>query len=197
MSETKIPKFTEFECKYRTSKEILPIFNRLTLVDGSEFLYVEGPDAFYTKHEGHFGRYRKSAMPNSKFAQWTIKEKPVGAKNNNIRFESNWNVSGTPPEEIHAAALKMGYEYNTTIYKKCHIYTFSDATLVFYTVTQEGSDKEHHFIEIEVDESTIDSLTEEQAWDVIRKYENKLARLEVPISAQKRMKLSLFEMFKR
>lgn len=193
-----LPRFCEFETKYRSDLDAFLIFKAAMESISLRYVYVEGTDTFYSKQEGHFGRYRLAAKPGvdgKHWAQWTIKEKPIGAKNSNIRFESNWLVTGTDPLEINAAAIKMGYTFNTTLNKKSHIYYFKDATIAFYTVSEIGSEKEHHFIEIEVDEATIDTLTELEAWNVIHKYEEILAG--TGISAKKRMKLSLFEMFSK
>ena len=198
-TEEKLSKFTEFECKYRTELDVLPIFKKIAskIPDQQSYLYVKGPDIFYVKDEGSFGRYRHCETPDENgnlFAQWTIKEKRQGAKNSINRFESNWIVTGTPPEEIHAGAERMGFNKVGKIHKTCYIYTFADATIVFYTVVSEGSDKEAHFIEIEVDEQTIDQLTEKQAWEVVEKYEAIL--LDTGINARKRTKLSLFDMYR-
>jgi adenylate cyclase class IV len=200
MTIDRLPKFTEFECKYRTEKDILKEFIRIanSIPNQEDYLEVKGPDTFFVNPGiNHFGRYRKSDIPDSNgnfFAQWTIKEKQEGAKNSINRFESNWIVTGTPTEEVYAALEKMGYKKVGKIHKHCYIYKFIDATIVFYTVVSDNSAKEAHFIEIEVDEHTIDRLTEDEAWKVIEKYENILA--DTGISAKKRMRLSLFDMYR-
>jgi adenylate cyclase class IV len=199
IKEPKLPRWTEFESKYRTDLESLPIFLKIAHNTGNliNYLYVSGPDTFYVKDEGSFGRYRKSDMADkdgSYFAQWTIKEKQKDSKNNFNRFESNWTVTGTPIEEIHAGAEKMGYKRVGKVHKDCHIFRFPDSTIVFYTVTSEGSDKKAHYIEVEVDEETIHQLTETEAWAVIEKYENILK--DTGINAKKRLKLSLFEIYR-
>jgi adenylate cyclase class IV len=197
MSETKIPKYTEVECKYRTDITTLPLFKRTSenLPDLESFLYTSGPDTYYVRPDGGLGRYRVAQYPENgkKFAQWTVKCKPEGAKNNIFRFESNWDVSNTPPEEIHAGALAMGFVFNFKIHKTCFIYKFKDATIVMYSVREEGSEKEEWFQEIEVTEETIHELTEDQAWEVISKYEKILE--PTGITPQKRMRKSLFELY--
>lgn len=194
----KLPKFTEFETKYRTDLSVLGVFKRIVraLPGPVDFLYAEGPDVYYSNSEGTPGRYRVTEYPKEEqqFAQWTIKIKPEGAKNNIIRGEPNWKVRGTPFDEIDRGAQSMGFKFNFKIWKMCHIYKFKDVTLVFYTVIKDGSTKEDHFIEIEVDEDTIDQLTEDEAWATISKYEKILE--ETGINAQKRMKRSLYEMYR-
>jgi adenylate cyclase class IV len=199
MTTEKLPKYTEFETKYRVEDDVLAIFQNI--VQNTDYInhyHVTGPDTFFVKDEGSFGRYRKSDtqidLNGNNFAQWTIKEKLKDAKNNINRFESNWNVTGTPEDEIVAGAEKMGFKKVGKIHKECWIYKYEDATIVFYSVVGEGSDKKSHFIEAEVDEETIDQLTELEAWTVIEKYEALLEK--TGINARKRLKLSLFDMYR-
>lgn len=196
--ENKIAKFTEFETKYTSDISQLSQFKAIaeTLPDFLDFTYCEGPDTYLTKPDGSFGRYRKAKYPSdTKYAQWTLKLKPAGAKNNISRLEYNWRVDGTPSQEILDGAVAMGFSFNFKINKSCHIYRFSECTLVFYSVKEEGVDKEDYFIEIEITEETVHELTEEQAWDIIRKYEKILE--PVGVNAQKRMRRSLFEMYRK
>ena len=62
-------------------------------------------------------------------------------------------------------------------------------------VTSENKNSESHFIEIELNESTIYNHTEEEAWTLLMKYEKMLEPLG--IHAQKRLRKSLFEMYRR
>ena len=79
--------------------------------------------------------------------------------------------------------------------KECHVYKFSDATLAYYSVMTEKMLSPDYYIEIEVDEETIHNLTEEQAMDVIKKYESILSPIE-GISPKSRLKHSLFEIYR-
>lgn len=194
--EVKIEPFTEFETKYETEFVLQIPFKELveTFPDLIRFEYVQGPDTYYTKKSGVFGRHRFSQYPDingERFNQWTVKTKPDGAKNNIKRKEPNWNLSNTPEDEVVAGAIEMGYEFNFKIWKMCHIYTFPDATVVFYTTRNEKTKKYQHFIEIEVEEKTIHELTEEQAWAIIVKYEKLLE--PVGVKPQKRLRNSLYE----
>jgi len=196
----KIAKFTEFETKYRTEIDRMIPFKELVedLPGLIKFSYVQGPDTYYLRDGNAFGRHRLAQYADKdgyRFSQWTIKIKPEGAKNNIKRTEPNWNVSATPPDEVEAGAIAMGYKFNFKIWKMCHIYEFKDATIVFYTVRDEDNKKYDHFIEIEVTEETIHELTEQQAWDVITKYEKILE--PVGVNAQKRLRKSLYEMYVR
>jgi len=198
VDQPKIARFTEFETKYASDIGQLSMFKSIVekLPGLLEFTYAEGPDTYLTKPDGTFGRYRAAKYPHgTKFAQWTLKYKPSGAKNNISRLEYNWRVDGTPEQEILDGATAMGFTYNFKINKQCHIYRFEPVTLVFYSVKEENSEKEDYYIEIEITEETVHELTEDMAWDIIRKYEKILE--PVGVNAQKRKRLSLFEMYKK
>lgn len=213
----------EFETKYRVEDHLLIEFKQIVEnlqadiqfrknQDGGEFfIYVEGPDRFFTYPDGWFDfnkkwdttgtfiRYRKPSHGLDKGRrQVTWKYKPKGASNNVKRKEHNWDVAGTPEKTIIEQIQDSGATYNFEIVKNCHIYRFEDATVVFYTVydTTDGKVKKaDSFVEIEVCEETIHNLSEDQAWEVIRKYEKAL--LPLGINAQKRMDKSLFEIYRR
>lgn len=193
--KTKLPKFCEFETKYRVDLSKQDDFKDImeSLEDLKSFVYVEGPDVYWTKELDNFQRYRKAAHEKSGKAWLTNKFKKTNS-NNNQRQEHNIRVDHTPFEEVKSYVESMGYEYDFQIYKNCHIYEFADAKLVFYSVRCEKGNREY-FIEIEVDETTIHKYTEEEAWDVIRKYETIMEPLG--IKAQNRLRKSLYEMYRR
>lgn len=195
MVDTKLDPHTELETKYRVDPDKLYDFKSIVgeLPELKEFTYVEGPDTYWTRGEAEFLRYRKAAygVAGDTKSWLTMKAKLKGASNNIIRKEVNWRIDATPYDTIKEGAELLGFTYNFKIYKICHIYRFHDATLVFYTVKEDASMS--HFIEIEVDEATIGDYTEEQAFEVIKKYENILAPLG--IKPQNRMRKSLFEMY--
>jgi hypothetical protein len=216
MAEDEIPdnlEHVEFETKYRVADHLLIEFKQIleahTELKG--FVYVEGPDQFFTypdswfnsmpqwDPEGTFIRYRKPSFGLDKGRrQVTWKYKPANSKNNIQRKEHNWDIGGTPEKVILEQIKDSGAIFNCSIVKNCHIYNFPDATLVFYTVydTTFGKPEEaDYFVEIEVDESLIGSMSEDQAWAVIEKYEKVLA--PIGISAQKRLKKSLFQMYRK
>lgn len=194
----KLEELTEFECKYKTEEASLIAFKKLASGiedDFLEFIYAEGPDRYYTtktKTEASFARYRK-ARHETDPKEWLTFKKRLDKKRAYKRKEPNILVTGTPLTDIESALSMHGYSLNFSIYKYCHIYVFKDATIVFYTVVDE-KDKHTSFIEIEVDEATIAEQTEEDAWDVIRKYEAHLSSL---ITYKNRMDKSLFDMYKK
>ncbi len=183
----------EFETKYEVEADLLFEFKSLVQeLNPKKFIYVEGPDTFFTTpgRDDIFARYRRATHGDGKRAEFTVKEKH--SKNNNIiRTETNWRVDSTPKEDIIKGAELMGFTFNNEIFKTCHIYNFDDATLVYYSV--EENKKVKNFIEIEVREDL--NITEDEAWGIVKKYEEILAPLG--ISAQRRKKLSLFEMYRK
>lgn len=205
--------FIEFETKYRAEDHLLIKFKQLMEAQAGlkDFVYVEGPDLFYTypqtwfnanpqwDSQGTFIRYRKPSFGLDKGRrQVTWKYKPAAAKNNIQRREHNWDIGKTPENVIIEQLTDSGAKFNCSLIKNCHIYKFDDATLVFYTVydTTYGEPKKaDYFIEIEVCEESIASMTEAEAWGVIEKYEKILTSLGV--EAKKRLKKSLFEMYKK
>lgn len=201
--EQLVAEWTEFETKYRVEDHQLIEFKQImdSLAQEKKFLYVEGPDHYYVKpgFDDRFARYRIPAygLDNGR-CEITIKVKPKDAKNNIIRKELNWRVDGTPKESIQEGLELLGFQFNFSIRKHCHIYSFDDVTCVFYTVydTTDGKpSKQDSFLEIEIKEEGIANKTENEAWAIIEKYEKLLAVLGV--NAQKRLRKSLFEMYKR
>lgn len=202
MEEKKLNEYTEFEVKYRVEGSLETRFkqhiNSLNVM--TNFVYVEGSDYYYIKPKSEdFKRYRKADWePASGRAEITTKKKPEGAKNNINRIEKNLRVDGNDPELVKQTIMDDGYEFNFAIWKSCHIYFNEEATIVFYSVvdvTPNTKYNEDFFVEIELNESTIHRLTEEEAWDVVVKYEKMLEPLG--IHAQKRLRKSLWEMYKR
>lgn len=205
--------FVEFEVKHPATASQLIKFKQIleNQPDLKKFIYVAGPDTFFTykdsffkdhpqwSAEGTFVRYRKPSFGLDKGKRTvTWKYKPAGAVNNIQRREHNWDVGKTPENVILEQLKDSGLEINASIVKDCHIFNFEDATVVFYIVydTTSGEASEpRYFIEIEVDEETIASKTEDEAWQVIDKYENILNPLGV--SKKTRIKQSLFEMYRK
>jgi adenylate cyclase class IV len=202
MEEEKLNEYTEFESKYRVASDMETRFKRLAMTDCGmkNFLYVEGPDVYFVKPgTDDFKRYRKADWePVTGRAEVTTKRKPMGAKNNVNRIEKNLRVDGNEPALVRQTIEDDGFEYNFEIWKSCHIYHNNEATLVFYCVVETTPGvkyREDHFIEIELNESTIHNHTEEEAWTLLMKYEKMLEPLG--IHAQKRLRKSLFEMYRR
>jgi adenylate cyclase class IV len=200
LPEPTMPNLTEFETKYRVEPHLLTEFKRImgTIPGLEKFLYVEGPDEYWVR-DGDFARYRRPehGLDNGR-AELTMKKKMEGAKNNIIRREWNWRVDGTPPETIREGLKDLGFTFNFSVWKSCHIYNFDDATLVFYTVydtTNGKASKTDSFCEIEVSEEHVSKMTEKEAWTIIEKYEKILEGID--IHPRNRMRRSLFEIYVR
>lgn len=192
MSEN-IKNFLEVETKYDASdiermsfKMLVSSFNPKT------FIYVESRDVYYTKSDTEFLRYRMPATGDaSGRSELTFKKKLIST-NNNVRVEVNLRTDKNSPETVIAFAEGLGYIKDFSIYKCCDIFIFEDANCVFYSVIDENNDIAS-FVEIECNEEA--NMSQEDAWIVVQKYEKMLSPLG--ISAQKRKRLSLFEMYKK
>lgn len=192
----KLERFIEFETKYRVEGEQVYAFKQIVegLNKPYDFLYVQGPDYYFIRDDDRFARYRKAEHGDSNRAEVTFKIKPQGAKNNINRKEYNWRVDNTPFTEITEALEDQGYRFNFKIKKYCQIYKLDDVSLVFYTV-KDDKDKMDHFVEIELHESNIHTLTQDQAMEIIRKYEDILA--PIGITYRNRLTKSIFELYKK
>jgi adenylate cyclase class IV len=185
--------FLEIETKYDGDEIDRLQFKALAkTLNPSSFLYVESSDLYYVKKEDEtaFLRYRMPSGGDPR-AELTFKKKHT-AKNNNIRTEVNLRVDPNNAETVKAFCEGIGYDFNFSIYKMCDIYYFEDGNIVYYSVI-DSDNKTKSFLEIEVKEGM--DITQEKAWEIIVKYEKALA--SIGISAQKRKKLSLYEMYRK
>lgn len=185
-------RFREIETKYDASDiDRMAFKNLVRLMPHKTFIYVESTDIYYSKGD-EFIRYR---MPptntNSKRAELTLKKK-INNDNNVIRTEVNLRVDNNDLGTVEAFCKLLGYTKNFEIFKTCDIYVFDDANLVRYSVVSDDG-KTSDFVEIEVDESL--DITDEQAKEILLRYEKLLAPLGV--TSHRRMKRSLWEIFKR
>lgn len=231
-AEELVAKNTEFETKYRVEPATLTEFKTIAdkLPNLQKFIYVEGPDTYYTNEhiirkldlfgEGlseknkeafkilladtfdqfpPFMRYRRPSHGlDDDRKELTTKYKQSGSKNNIQREEKNIRVDGVDEQTIMKFVSDLGYKINFSIWKACHIYNLDDATIVWYQVhdTTTGKvTKVDYFVEIEVDEESISTKTEKEAWAIIEKYEKILEN--VGLSARSRLRKSLFEIYKR
>lgn len=204
MDERKTLQFVEMETKYRVESHLLTEFKRIVeaIPETKSFIYVEGPDVYYTKDDSpglNFGRYRRPSYGlDGGRSEVTFKYKAEGATNNIMRKEINWRVDVTDEESIVQGFDMLGFKRNFSIWKSCHIYKLDNVTLVFYTVydTTEGKpSKADNFVEIEVCEDKMEDLVESEAWAILERWERELAPLG--ITAKNRLKKSLYEMYCR
>jgi len=204
-SEPKKLEYHEVEVKFRFDEAKLNDWKQLVSglkdkedFDFKEFVYVDSDDVYFTRSittdlEYEFVRYRFSDNKKDKRAELTTKRKLKGG-NNIFREEKNLRVDQNSRDLVTGFVEDLGFSFNFRITKYVQIYRFKDATLPFYTVIDENG-KRDTFIEIEVDEELLHDMTEDQAWEVIKKYEAILAPLGV--TPQKRLRKSLFEMYRK
>jgi len=185
--------FLEIEVKFNADNIDRFIFKDLAKsLNPKEFIYVESTDTYYEKELNEFLRYRAaSESSKSKRAELTFKKKHK-ENNNIVRTEVNLRVDPSNPETVKAFAEGLGYKENFVIWKACDIYRYDDATLVYYSV-KDTNGKYNHFMEIEVIEGLPE--TEEEAWEIIRKYEKIIEPLG--ITPQGRLRKSLYEMYRK
>lgn len=186
-------KFLEVETKYEANDSDRLKFKALAItLKPNKFIYVESSDVYYVKSKEEFLRYRMPAEHiGDGRSELTFKKKHVG-HNNVVRTEVNLRIDLNSPELVAAFCEGIGYVRNFSVYKMCDIYFFKDANIVFYSVIDDFG-KMASFIEIEASEEI--GLSQDQAWDVVQKYEKLLAPMG--ISPQKRKKLSLYEMYRQ
>ena len=185
--------FLEIEVKFRADGiDRLKFKELVRSLNPKEFIYIESTDIYFTKSNEEFLRYRMSAE-NTKSPRSELAFKKKHSTNNNIiRTEVNLRVDPNKPDTVQAFSEGLGYKKNFEIFKICDIYRFDDAVLVYYSVRDELG-KYASFVEIEVTEGL--PKTEQEAWDIIAKYEKILEPLGV--NAQKRLRKSLFEMYRK
>lgn len=183
--------FLEIESKYRADNiERLKFKEIAEALKPNDFVYVESTDVYYVKSETEFLRYRMAPdYGKEKRAELAFKKKH-STNNNIVRTEVNLRVDHNKGETVAAFAEGLGYTRNFSIFKICDIYKFEEATLVYYTV-KDDEGKYASFIEVEVTEGY--PTSQEQAWEILRKFERILEPLG--ISPQNRLKKSLFEMY--
>jgi predicted adenylyl cyclase CyaB len=169
----------------------------------SQFRYAESRDLYYVKSEEEFLRHRTpSSTDATGKSELTFKKKHADG-NNLVRTEVNLRVDHTPLHTVKTFCEGLGYKFNFSILKYCDIYVYDDANIAYYTVLDENR-KSASFIEVEANEylngvlfangSPI-RISQEQGWAIVQKYEKLLSPLG--ITAQKRMKLSLFERYRK
>lgn len=190
MSEEK--KFLEIETKYDANEIDRLKFKVLARsLNPTRFIYGEGTDVYYVKENDDFLRHRMPMVNSDDTrSELTFKKKST-LKNNMIRTEVNLRIDLNNPELVAAFCEGIGYRKNFSVYKMFDIYFFEDANIVYYSVLDDFG-KTANFVEIEASEDI--GLTEEKAWEVVQKYEKLLS--PVGITAQKRKRLSLFEMYR-
>lgn len=183
---------TEIEFKYRADDIDLTAFIAFCQErEPVKIVNAAGYDHFYQniKDLDVFCRHRIGPDMN----QLTFKRKTTDS-NNFIRTEHNIDLLSASREQIASLASEFGYIHNFSLYKNCFIYCYDLYTLVYYIVYDEAMKESGRFVEIEMKEDYPWS-SEQEAWEQLLVFE-KLCK-PLGLSAQSRIKRSLFELYRK
>lgn len=187
--------FKEIETKYRAQDiKLLDFIKRAEELKPDSQLQTGSFDHYYTKDtDALFIRYRAGTRP-----ELTMKVKSTDS-NNFVRVECNLPLEKhqDPTEQRYVVdkfCQMLGLTHNFSIYKTCFIYFWGNYNLVYYVVYDAELKEKDRFIEIELNEK-IEWPTEEAAWNELLAIEKSLD--SIGIKPQRRIRLSLFEMFKK
>lgn len=194
-------KLHELELKYLADKVSLDDFHRFAKKQKPKrFLKVASYDTYYapikkfkklSKKAVKFVRYRQGSNP-----ELTIKVK-MNRYNNNSRVEVDLPISNKKATKYLVANFVkwLGFEENFEIYKECYIYFYNTIDIVYYIVKDRKGGKElARFMEIER-RKDVKCDDPNEAWRGIEDMEKKFAVFG--ISAQNRLKKSMWETFKK
>lgn len=187
-------KYHEVEFKYRATIT-LEQFRKLCLLNNpTNYIQAAGFDRFFESKKDPEAFCRHRVEPG-KFNQLTFKRKLTDG-NNYIRTEHNLSLAiDTTDDQIEALCAEFGYLYNTSIYKSCFVYNFSNYTLVYYICFDTNLNELGRFIEIEMSETQFNGRSD-LAWEALRELEDRFKEA-LSVSTQSRIKRSLFEMFRK
>jgi len=182
--------FIEVEFKYDASEISLESFLSIVkTLPVKKRLINSSFDDYFTNDNDDAIRYRHNEVGG----ELTIKRK-VDKNNNFKRIEVNLPTKGDNLEAVTEFAKLLGYKHNFGIHKTCKIYWLDKVDLVYYVVYDKELKELRRFIEIEALEDA-HWESEEAALAEVIKYEKLLE--PIGISPKKRMKRSLFELFKK
>lgn len=183
--------FIELEYKYKADNVSLSDFKKtMQELNITKTLDVSSWDSYYTKGSEEFVRFRNSATD----PELTIKRKTKNS-NNWVRTEVDLalNKNKINDETVSNFLELLNYKKNFKIYKSCFIFWTDDVNFVYYIVYNEDMKELGRFIEVEVNKNK--ASTVEHSISILNDYEKELGSLG--ISAQNRLKKSLFEMYVR
>lgn len=186
-------KSMEIEYKYRADEISLEEFHKFCIGKNPvKSLVASGYDHFYENLKDTTGFYRHRVGPDMN--QLTYKRK-TSDNNNFVRKEHNLDFSKKVSiDQVSEYVKDFGYQLNTTIFKNCFVYSYDYYTLVFYVCYDTKMKELGRFMEIEMDES--------YAWRSEQEAMSSLVAMErfckpLGVSAQSRLKKSLFELFRK
>lgn len=182
----------EIEFKYSAQNISLEAFTKFCIKRKPKHdIVISGFDHFYENIQDKDSFYRLRMDDNGK--ELTFKRKTT-TSDNYIRIEHNIPLFNTTREKIESYCRDVGYVYNMTLFKTCFIFAYDWYTLVYYICYDSGMHEIGRFIEIE--------MKEDYAWDDEDHAMHELISMErickpLGISMNRRVKPSLYEMFKK
>lgn len=183
---------TEIEFKYLAKVKLSQFKQFCEVRKPIKYQIISGYDRFFSKPSEPDSFYRHRVNTNEN--QLTFKRKTTKT-DNFIREEHNIDLPlNVSEEKIEALCRINGYVYDTTIFKNCFIFNYSDHTLVYYVCYDSELRELGRFIEIE--------MKEDYAWTSEQEAFNSLLALErlckaVGLSPDNRVNKSLFEMYRK
>lgn len=179
----------EVEFKYKASVSIEEFKRFCVDKNPLDLLVIAGYDHFYSnlKDKDSFFRHRTSFKDN----ELTFKRK-TALNNSFVRTEINIEIANGS-DSIAELCKEMGYEYNTSVFKSCLVYTHKNYVVSYYICYDSNMKELDRFIEIEVREDRWDN--EKEAWDELLVLEKVYKPLGISTSG--RIKSSLFEMYRK
>lgn len=184
--------YQEIEYKYRADSIEFTDFRDLMHEIGliKKTIDVASWDIYYCNSENanRFIRYRKSSTP-----ELTTKQK-TSNDNNWVRSEIDLALDRDAINDLTVEKFtrSLGYEENFRVFKMCFIFWFEEVNYVFYVVFGSNLRELGRFIEVEINKKGGHSRP---PLNILNECESKLRVLG--ITAQNRLKKSLFELFKR
>lgn len=190
--------YSELEYKYRAEHVRQRAFQKLMLkLPIIKSIQVASWDIYYLQ-EGSEDSFQRFRMDHNK-PELTKKVKTKEANNWN-RVESDLPLDPTRITEgmvtFHVGL--DGYRENFRIFKTCEIFFTENLNYVYYTVLGEDMQLLGRFIEVEVNKDRVNALEAAEAGlsiKLLREGERLLEAVE--ITAQNRLKKSLFELYRK
>jgi adenylate cyclase class IV len=186
-------KSLEIETKYNADAIDLTAFHAFCKDRGEHrYIFASGYDHFFQSKEDDDAFCRHRIGPDMN--QLTFKRK-LAASNNFIRTEHNLTLAETAGEDVvQSLCSEFGYAYNTSIFKNCFVYVYSEYTLVYYVCYDLNLKEIGRFVEIEMSEER-EWASQDDAWKQLMVLE-KLCK-PLGLTSQGRIRRSLYEMFKK
>lgn len=137
-----------------------------------------------------FVRFRNSTTPEM------TKKAKLKESNNWKRVEYDLPLDPKRiTKDVVDGYLKLeGYSHNVTLYKTCVIFFLDKTNYVYYHTYDENLNETGRFIEVEVNKDKVPELGTDKAFELLKESAKKLEVLG--LTAQHRMKLSLWEQFR-